>query len=66
MSHHSGVSYGKTKNIINCLFTLKAEDCDYGKGRYISDACLWCSVNHNALSQLANQSRLCLSEGGAL
>ncbi len=37
---------------------------DYGKGRYISDECLWCSANHNALSQLANQSRLCLSEGG--
>ncbi len=48
------------------IFTLKAEACDYGKGRYISDACLWCSANHNALGQLANQSRLCLSEGGAL
>ncbi len=47
-------------------FILKAEACDYGKGRYISDACLWCSANHNALGQLANQSRLCLSEGGAL
>ncbi len=25
--------------------------------------CLWCSANHNALCQLANQSRLRLSEG---
>ncbi len=48
------------------IFTLKAEAGDYGKGRYISDARLWCSANHNALGQLANQSRLCLSEGGAL
>ncbi len=45
---------------------LKAEARDYGKGRYISDTCLWCSANHNALGQLANQSRLCLSEGGPL
>ncbi len=48
------------------IFTLKAEARNYGKGRYISDACLWFSANHNALGQLANQSRLCLSEGGAL
>ncbi len=39
---------------------------DYGKGCYISNECLWCSANHNALGQLANQSRLCLSEGGTL
>ncbi len=26
----------------------------------------WCLANHNALCQLANQSRLCLSEGGTL
>ncbi len=47
------------------VFTLllKAEARDYGKGRYISE-CLLCSSNHNALCQLANQSRLCLSEGG--
>ncbi len=45
---------------------LKAEACDYGKGSYISDSCLWCSANHNALGQLANQSRMYLSEGGAL
>ncbi len=48
------------------IFTLKAEARDYGKERYISNACLWCSANHNALGQLANQSRLRLSEGGAL
>ncbi len=48
------------------IFTLKAKARDYGKGRYISDACLWCSANYTALGQLANQSRLCLSEGGAL
>ncbi len=52
--------------LIVFIFTLKAEVHDYGKGRYISDACLWCSANHNALGQLANQSRLRLSEGGAL
>ncbi len=39
-------------------FILNAEARDYGKGRYISNECLWCSANHNALGQLANQSRL--------
>ncbi len=47
-------------------FILKAEARDYGKGRYTSDKCLRCLANHNALGQLANQSRLCLSEGGTL
>ncbi len=47
-------------------FILKDKAHNYGKGRYISDSCLWCSANHNALGQLANQSRLRLSEGGAL
>ncbi len=47
-------------------FILKAEACDFGKGHHISEAGLWCLANHNALGQLANQSRLCLSEGGAL
>ncbi len=28
--------------------------------------CLWCSANHNALCQLANQSRLHLLEGGGI
>ncbi len=45
-------------------FILKAKARDYGKGRYISDSCLRCSANHNALCQLANQSRLRLSKGG--
>ncbi len=48
------------------IFTLKAEAHDYGKERYISDACLWYLANHNELGRLANQSRLCLSEGGTL
>ncbi len=48
------------------IFTLKVEARDYGKGRYISDMCLRCSANHTALGQLTNQSRLCLSEEGAL
>ncbi len=43
------------------VFILKDEAHDYGKGSYISNECLWCSANHNALGQLANQSRLCLS-----
>ncbi len=47
-------------------FILKAKACNYGKGRYISDDCMWCSANHNALGQLANQSRLLLSEWGTL
>ncbi len=46
---------GKTKDIINGLYIYF----------YISDECLWCSANHNAMCQLANQSRLRLSEGGA-
>ncbi len=37
-------------------FILKAKAHDYGKGHSISDSCLWCSANHNALCQLANQS----------
>ncbi len=51
---------GKCKDIINCLFTfnLNAEARDYAEGHYIFDSCLWCSANHNALGQLANQSRL--------
>ncbi len=42
---------GKTNDIINLNSLYNYfEACDYGKGRYISDACLWCSANHNALS----------------
>ncbi len=47
-------------------FILKAKAHDYGKARNISNLSLWCSANLNALGQLANQSRLCLSEGGTL
>ncbi len=47
-------------------FIWKDEARNYGKGYYISDECLQCSANHNALCQLANQSRLRLSEGGTL
>ncbi len=56
----------KIRTLTVFTLVLKAEARDYGKGRYISDACLWCSANHNALCQLANQSRLCLSEAGSL
>ncbi len=56
MTHDNAKTYS--------IFILKAEAHDYGKGRYISDECVWCSANHNALCQLANQSRLRLSEGG--
>ncbi len=45
------------------IFILEAKAHDYGKGCYISDDCLRCLANHNALCQLANQSRLRLSEG---
>ncbi len=46
-------------------FILKAKARHYGKWCYISDAA--CGVRSiNALGQLANQSRLCLSEGRTL
>ncbi len=52
------------------VFTLilKANARDYGKGRLVATfrRGLWCLANYNALGQLANQSRLCLSEGGTL
>ncbi len=49
----------KLRTLLNVFtFVLKPEAHDYGKGSYISDKCLWCSANHNALCQLANQSRL--------
>ncbi len=47
-------------------FILKAKACDYGKRRYISDEACGVQKSHNALGQLANQSRRCLSEGGTL
>ncbi len=37
---------GKTKDIINFTFILKAKAHDYGKGRYISDSCLRCWATH--------------------
>ncbi len=46
------------------IFTLKAEARDYGKGRYISDASLWCSASHNALCQLANQQTALVGKRG--
>ncbi len=52
----------KLRTLTVFTLILKAEACNYEKGRYISDLCLWCSASHNALCQLANQSRLCLSE----
>ncbi len=45
-------------------FILQAEAHDYAKRHF--RLMLVVFVNHNALGQLANQSRLCLSEGGAL
>ncbi len=50
------------------VFTLilKTKARDYGKGALRFRCGLWCLVNHNALCQLANQSRLHLSEGGTL
>ncbi len=47
-------------------FILKAKTHDYGKGRYISDLCLWCSANHNALHWVSWPIRAdcaCLKEG---
>ncbi len=58
----------KLRTLLTKVFTfiLKDEARDYGKGRYISDECLRCAANHNAVCQLANQSRLHLLEGGTL
>ncbi len=30
-------------------FNLKAKACNYGKGRYISDSCLWCTQHRQRL-----------------
>ncbi len=58
---------GKTKDIINCLyFYFESWSSRLWKGALHFRSGLWCSANHNALCQLANQSRLCLSEGGTL
>ncbi len=48
-------------------FILKADTHDNGKRCYISDSCLWCSANHNALSAgQSEQTALvgCLKEAG--
>ncbi len=45
-------------------FILKAKARKLWRGALHFRRGLWCSANHNALCQLANQSRLCLSEGG--
>ncbi len=60
-------SQASLRTLFTVLLTiiLKAQTCHYGKERYISDSCLWCSANHNTPCQLANQRRLRLSEGGA-
>jgi len=48
------------------LKALEAEGRANSKGRYISNTHLRCLADHNALGQLANQSALSFSEGGAL
>ncbi len=58
---------GKTKDIINCLyFNFESWSSWLWKGALHFRRGLWCSANLNALCQLANQSRLRLSEGGTL
>ncbi len=47
-------------------FILKAKARKLWRGALHFRRGLWCSASHNALCQLANQSRLCLSEGGTL
>ncbi len=55
----------KTKDIINCLyFHFESWSSRLWKGALHFRRGLWCSANHNALCQLANQSRLHLSEEG--
>ncbi len=57
----------KTKDIINCLYIhFESWSSRLRKGALHFRCSLWYSANHNALCQLANQSRLCLSEGGTL
>ncbi len=56
---------GKTKDTINCLYIhFECWSSRLWKGALHCG--LWCSANHNALCQLANHSRLRLSEGGTL
>ncbi len=48
------------------VFNFESWSSRLWKGVWHLQRGLWCSANHNALCQLANQSRLCLSEGGTL
>ncbi len=58
---------GKTKDIINGLyFNFESWSSRLWKGALHFRRGLWCSPNHNAPGQLANQSRLRLLEGGTL
>ncbi len=38
-------------------FILKAEARNYGKGRYISNACLWCSANHKCTESVGKSEQ---------
>ncbi len=58
---------GKTKDMINCLcIYFESWSSQLWKETFHFRCGLWCSANHNALGQLANQRRLRLSEGGTL
>ncbi len=58
---------GKTKDIINCLrYKFESWSLRLWKGALHVRRGLWCSADHNALCQLANQSRLGFSGGGSL
>ncbi len=58
---------GKIKDIINCLYyNYESWSSGLWKGALHFRRGLWCSAKHNALCQLANQSRLRLLEGGTL
>lgn len=65
-SESVSVSYWLMTLLTVFIIALEVEAYDYEKGCYISDAYLWCSANHKALGQLANQSTLSFTEGSAL
>ncbi len=56
----------KTKDINSLYFSFESWSSRSWKGELHFRCCLWCSANHNVLGLLANQSRLCLLEGGSL
>ncbi len=65
--HFRARTDGKTKDIINCLYyNLESWGSRSWKGALHFRCSLWCSANHNALCQLANQNWLRLLEGGTL